>query len=95
MLFYRNKSSSPDCPVYKLPGVRDETLRQAICSNPKRQEIWKEPVSTLDRWLCKVDTHPTLHSSIITYLLQKDTTSFKDILDDTLQDLGLSQDKIV
>ena len=94
MMFHRNKSATPDCPVCKQPGVRDETRHQAVCPDPQRQEIWKDSVSTIDRWLHKVDTHPILHFSIIKYLLKKDTTTLTTILDGSLPELGISQDNI-
>ena len=83
MLFYRNQSATPDCPVCKQSGVRDETRHQAVCPDSQRQEIWSNSVSTIDRWLHKVHTHPTLHSAIIKYLLSKDTSTLTTILKDS------------
>ena len=94
MMFYRNKSGTPDCPVCKQPEVRDETRHRAIWPNPQREEIWKASVSSIDCWLNKVDTHPIIHSSIIKYLTNKGTTSLTIILEDSFSDLGASQDNI-
>ena len=95
MLYKRKQSSSPYCPVCKHPNIEESTRHQALCRDTYRQQIWIDSVSHLDKWLAKVDTHPTLHYCITEYMLRKGTRSMRNILRGAeLLPLALSQDEI-